>query len=53
MTEEAQFTEEQAKVFIGKHLLVGITHCDSNGAAVSQEQFHGIIDRINLKEGML
>src|ERR1700733_1511218 len=46
-------TEEQAKVLIGKYILVGIARCDSSGAVVSREQIHGVVDRANLKEGVV
>ncbi|MDX2028233.1 MAG: hypothetical protein SFW62_06325 [Alphaproteobacteria bacterium] len=46
-------TEEQARTLIGKYMLVGIAHCDSSGAVVSREQIHGIVDRANLKEGVV
>jgi hypothetical protein len=46
-------TEEQAAVLIGKHILVGVAHCDSEGATVSREQFHGIVNRANLTEGVV
>ena|SRR5882672_4840607 len=45
--------EEKAQKFVGKHLLVGITHHDAEGKPTSLEQFHGIIDRISLKEGIV
>lgn len=40
------FSEEVCKPFLGKRLLVGITTRDHNGAALSQQQFHGIIQRV-------
>ena len=46
-------TEEEAKTFIGKHLLVGLTHCNLDGQISSREEFHGIIDRINPQEGIV
>lgn len=50
---KADFSEDEARVFIGKHVLVGITRCNEEGTAVSQEQFHGVIDRISLEEGIV
>jgi hypothetical protein len=47
------FTEEEASSFVGKRVLVGMTHCNLESVTVSQEQFHGTIDRINLKEGIV
>jgi hypothetical protein len=46
-------TEDQAKVLVGKHILVGIARCTSDGAVQSREQIHGIVDRANLKEGVV
>jgi hypothetical protein len=46
-------TEEQAKVLIGKYILVGIAHCDSSGAVKSREQIHGTVQRANLNEGVV
>src|ERR1700733_12107288 len=46
-------TEDQAKVLIGKYILVGIARCDSSGAVVTREQIHGVVDRANLKEGVV
>lgn len=39
----AGFDEEFASGFIGKYLLVGITHTASDGAVLSQTQLHGVI----------
>jgi hypothetical protein len=47
------FTPEQVASVIGKHLLVGLTHCSLDDQVVSIEQFHGIIDRVNLQEGLV
>jgi hypothetical protein len=41
-------TAEEAKTFIGKHILVGVGHADG-----TREQFHGIIDRISSEEGIV
>ena len=50
---DTSFTAEQAAAFVGKHLLVGITHRSLNDEVVSLEQFHGIIDRISLNDGLV
>lgn len=50
---EIDLSKDQVRIFIGKRLLAGITHYNFEGEAVHQEQFHGIIDRINVKEGMV
>jgi len=46
-------TEEQAKVLVGKHILVGITNSKSDGSVISREQFHGVVDRATLDEGLV
>lgn len=50
---DTNFTAEQAAACVGKHLLVGITHRNLDGAVDSLEQFHGTIDRVNLREGLV
>jgi hypothetical protein len=47
------FTPEQVASVIGKHLLVGLTHRSLDDEVVSIEQFHGVIDRVNLQEGLV
>jgi len=47
------FTPEQVASLLGKHLLVGLTHRSLEDQVVSIEQFHGVIDRINLHEGLV
>src|SRR6185312_1203545 len=47
------FTEEQAKVLLGKRILIGITHCNHTGVSVSQEQLYGTIERANPQEGLV
>ena len=37
------FNQELADSYIGKYILIGITHRASNGDATSQEQIHGVI----------
>jgi hypothetical protein len=46
-------TPEEAKTFLGKHILVGMAHCDPDGKVISREQFHGTIDRLNNEEGIV
>jgi hypothetical protein len=48
-----EFTPEEAACLVGKRLLVGITHRSLKDVVVSHEQFHGVIDRINLKDGLV
>jgi hypothetical protein len=50
---EPRFDDEEAKAIIGKHLLVGITHCDHQGEVVGVEQFHGEIIRASRGEGIV
>jgi hypothetical protein len=47
------FTPAQVASVIGKHLLVGLTHRSLDDQVMSIEQFHGIIDRVNLQEGLV
>jgi len=59
MTEQASeegepfFDDEEAKGFIGKLLLVGVSYCDEQGNFVKQEQFHGEIVRASRDEGII
>lgn len=46
-------TEEQAKVLIGKHILVSVAYINSNGSVVKREGFHGKALRANLEEGLV
>ena len=46
-------TEEQAAVLIGKRLLVGVAHTNTEGTITSREQFHGIVIRANVTEGVV
>ena len=50
---EPYFDEEEAKAIIGKRLLVGVTHCDSNEKITGLEQFHGEIVRASRDEGII
>lgn len=50
---EPCFNEEEAKVIIGKHLLVGVTHCNHNEEVTGVEQFHGEIVRASREEGII
>lgn len=50
---EPDYTEEELQALIGKRLLVGITHYNSENTVVSLEQFHGVISRIGLNEGIV
>jgi hypothetical protein len=47
------FTEEQVRALLGKRLLVGLTQRGLDGEVESLEQFHGLVDRINLREGLV
>lgn len=50
---EPYFDEEEAKTIIGKHLLVGVTHCNHNEEVTGIEQFHGEIVRASREEGVV
>jgi len=49
----ADFDEELASAFIGKHVLVGLTYVDDAGQVLELEEFHGRIARITPKEGVV
>jgi hypothetical protein len=42
----APITEADALKYLGKYVLVGITHEDASGNIVDQQQTHGIIERV-------
>ncbi|MGE3622955.1 MAG: hypothetical protein AB7H77_03645 [Bdellovibrionales bacterium] len=46
-------TEEQAKVLIGKRILVGVAYCNADGSVLKKEQFHGTALRANPAEGLV
>src|SRR4051812_15521593 len=48
-TSNADFAAD----LIGTHLVVGITHVDHAGNAVSHEQFHGQVNRASVAEGVV
>jgi hypothetical protein len=48
-TSNADFAAD----LIGTHLVVGITHVDHAGNAVSHEQFHGQVIRASIAEGVV
>lgn len=45
--------QELAASFVGKHVLIGVTYLDHDGALIEQAQFHGNIVRINEHEGIV
>jgi len=47
------FTIEAAEPFIGKRIIVGITHVDHLHRPVRQEQYHGRIVRVSEREGIV
>lgn len=42
-----------ADSYIGKHLIIGVTYLDHDDRLLEQKQFHGIIVRINEREGIV
>jgi hypothetical protein len=46
-------TPEEAKRFIGKSVLVGLTYMSSENEVEKEEEFHGTIVRVNSKEGIV
>jgi hypothetical protein len=47
------YTEAELQTLIGKHLLVGVAHRNHDNAVVFREQFHGVVVRVNFKEGII
>lgn len=45
--------QEKAAAMVGKHLLVGISHMNTDDSIHAVEQFHGPILRINNEEGLV
>ena len=43
----------EAKLYLGKYVLVGITYLDIDGNLVEKREFHGDIVRINEREGLV
>ena len=47
------FTDEQVRGLLGKRVLVGLTQRGLDGEVESLEQFHGVVERINLRDGLV
>jgi hypothetical protein len=45
--------QDFAAELVGTHLLVGLTHLDHAGNVVRKEQFHGIVIRASVEEGVI
>jgi len=45
--------QDMVASYIGKHVLIGMTYLDNDESVIEQQQFHGIIDRINEQEGIV
>jgi len=45
--------EELAERVVGKRLLIGLTYVTASGNLIRQEQFHGIVEEISLKAGIV
>lgn len=45
--------ESLAASFVGKHLLIGITYLDADDQLIEHKQMHGLILRINEREGVV
>ena len=52
-TGEPIFSREQAWAVHGKLVMVGISRLDESGNLIEQKQFHGIVVRVNPKEGIV
>jgi hypothetical protein len=55
MVDESETTwfDEKARSFIGKQLVVELTYVDAKGAVESVEDFAGVIERVNLEDGLI
>jgi hypothetical protein len=49
----SRFDSSKIASFLGKHIIIGITYVDHNDDFISKKQVHGIIDRINMHEGIV
>jgi hypothetical protein len=47
------FSDEEVRAVLGKRVLVGITHRTLKGEVESLEQFWGVAQRVNLREGLV
>lgn len=46
---DPEFDQDFADGFVGKYILVGITHVDHDGSFIEQEQLHGRIKSVTPK----
>ena len=47
------FTAEQVYAVLGKRVLIGVTHRTLDDEVASLEEFHGVVVRVNLDEGLV
>lgn len=47
------FDHTFASALVGKHVLVGVTYTSKSGEFKSQDQFHGIVQKVDPKDGIL
>lgn len=47
------FDHAFASQLVGKHVLVGVTYTSKTGEFKSQDQFHGIVQKVDPKDGIL
>lgn len=55
VVDEVEYTldEEQARSVIGMRVVVELTYVDARGAVQSVEDFVGVVDRVNLEDGLV
>jgi hypothetical protein len=47
------FDHAFANALVGKHVLVGVTYTNKMGEFKSQDQFHGVVQKVDPKDGIL
>jgi hypothetical protein len=50
---EIELDPELVEFYTGRTLLVGVNYYDADDKLLHQRQFHGVILRINLREGLV
>jgi len=47
------FDHEFGKELLGKYVLVGLTYVKKSGELIREDQFHGVVQRVDPHEGIL
>lgn len=51
--EDDSYSEDKAQGMLGKRVLVGITYVNHEGHPIRHQQVHGIVARVNPREGVV